>query len=78
MREFIENNKPLLRKQFRLKSEKHDVITGEINKISLSSDDSKRISPIDAVDTYTHGMSKDIIWKKEKIKQLSIINQHKK
>ena len=33
-REFIEKNKSLLTKQLRFKSEKHDVFTEEINKIS--------------------------------------------
>ena len=69
-RVFIENNKLLLRKQLGLKSEKHDVFTEEINKISLSYNDDERISSIDALETYPHGMSKDILSKREKIKQL--------
>ena len=77
-REFIENNKSLLRKQLKFKSQKHDVFTEEINKISLSSNDDNRILWIDAVETYPHGMSEDIIWKEEKITQLNIIKKYKK
>ena len=77
-REFIENNKSLLRKQLTFKSQKHDVFTEEINKISLSSNDDNRISSIHAVETYPHGISEDIIWKEEKITQLNIIKKYKK
>ena len=45
----------------------------EINKISLSSYDDKRVQSIDSIETYPHEIFKDIIWKKEKIKQLNKI-----
>ena len=31
---------------------------------------------IDSIETYAHGMSKDLICKKEKIKRISIIKQY--
>ena len=51
----------------------HHVFTEEINKIALSSDDDKRIQSINSIETYAYGMSKDLVCKKEKIKQLSLI-----
>ena len=31
---------------------------------------------IDSIETYAHGMSKDLIYKREKIKDISIIKQY--
>ena len=45
----------------------------EINKISLSSYDDKRVQSIDSIETYPNEIFKDIICKKEKIKQLNKI-----
>ena len=52
-----------------------NVFTEEINKISLGSNDDKRIQSVDSIETYAHGMSKDLIWKKEKIKRINIIKR---
>ena len=38
-KEFIKDNKLILKTQQRFKSERHNVFTEEINKIVLSSDD---------------------------------------
>ena len=38
---FIRNNKSILKTQQRFKSEKHNVLTEEINKTALSSNDDK-------------------------------------
>ena len=54
----------LLKPQRRFKSERHNVLTQEINKIVLSSDDYKIIQSIDSFETYSHGMSKDLIRKR--------------
>ena len=59
-KEFI-NNKLLLKSQQRFKCERHNVFAEEINKIALSSNDDERIQSIDFIDTYVHGMSKDLI-----------------
>ena len=69
---FIEKNKVVLKTQQRLKSERHNVFT---EKISLGSNDHKRIQSVDSIETYAHGMSKDLIWKKEKIKRINIIKR---
>ena len=58
--------------QQRFKNEQHHIFTEEIKK-----DDDKRVYSIDSVETYPYGMSKDIIWKKEKIKRINIIRKYK-
>ena len=50
-KEFINNNKLILKTQQRYRSEKHNVFPGEINKITLSSNDDKRIQSIDSIET---------------------------
>ena len=59
----------------RFKSERHNAFTEEINKIALSSNDDKTMQSIDSMETYPHGMIKNLIRKKEKIKRVSIIKQ---
>ena len=53
------------------------MYTEEINKISLSSDDVKRMQSIDLIETYAYGMNKDLICKKEELKCKNIIKQYK-
>ena len=43
LKEFIKNNKLMLKTQNRFKSERQNVFTEEIKKIPLSSNDDKRI-----------------------------------
>ena len=76
-KEFIIKNRLMLKTQQRLKSEKHNVFIEEINKIALSSNDDKIIQSIDSVETYAYRLSKYLIWKREKIKRINIIKQHK-
>ena len=38
----------------------------EINKIALGLNYDKTVKSIDSIEIYAHGMSKDLIWKKEK------------
>ena len=47
-KEFIKNNKSILKIQQRFKSESNNVFTEEINKIALSSNDDKRMQSIDS------------------------------
>ena len=67
-KEFIKNNKLILKTQQRLKSEKHYVFTEEINKIALSSNDDKRLQSIDLIETYAYRTSKDLVSEKEEIR----------
>ena len=55
------------------RSEKHNVFKEEINKIAFSSNDDKRIQPIDLIGTYALGTSKDLVCTKEEFKCNNII-----
>ena len=57
----ISNNKLILKTQQRFKSEKHNVFTGEINKIALSSNDNKKVQSIDSIETFAYGTRKDLV-----------------
>ena len=48
-KEFTKNNKSTLKTQERLKSERHDVFTEEIDKIALSSNNDKNMQSIDLI-----------------------------
>ena len=76
-KEFIKNNKLILKIQQRFRSERHNVFTEEVNKIALSANDDKRIQSIDSIETYAYGASKKLICKKEESKCNNIIKQHK-
>ena len=45
-KEFIKNNKLILKSKQRFRSEKHNVFTEKVNKIALSAKDDKRIESI--------------------------------
>ena len=49
------NDKIILRSQQRFGSDHHRVYTEEVNRISLSSNDDKRIQTYDKITTYLHG-----------------------
>ena len=57
----LKNKKLMSKKQQRFKSKKHNVFTKEINKVALSSEDDKRTQPIESIETYPHGTSKEKI-----------------
>ena len=72
-KEYIKNNKWILKTQGRFKSERHGVFTEEINKIALSSNDDKRIQSINSIETYAYVTGKDLVSEKEEIKCINII-----
>ena len=74
LKEFVKN-KTILKTQQRFKSERHNVFTEVINKISLRANDDKIIQSIDSAETYAYGTSEDIIHAKGKIKRYSIIQK---
>ena len=67
----------ILKAQQRFKSERHNVLIAEFNKIALSLNDEKRMQLIDSIETYAYGMSTDLVSEKEEIKCNSIIKQYK-
>ena len=77
-KEFIKNNKSILKIQQRLKNKRHNVITEEVNKIALSSNDDKRMQSIDSTETYEYITSNDLVSDKEEIKCNNLIKRYKK
>ena len=67
------NNIPVLRSQEVFKSEHHDVYTLKLNKITLSSNDDKRLQTYDKITTYPYASSVGKVCKTEllnKVKQI--------
>ena len=67
-KEFTKSNKSILKIQQSFKSERYNVYTEEINKISLSSNDDKIMQSIDPIETYAYVTVKDLVSEKEEIK----------
>ena len=57
-KEFIRDNKLILKIQQIFKSENHNVVNEESNKTAWSSNDDKRIQSIDSIETYAYRTSK--------------------
>ena len=55
------NNKTVYRSQERFKSHYHDVYTGEVNKIALSSSDDKRLQTPNKITTYPYGRNEIVM-----------------
>ena len=55
------NDKTILRSQQRFKSYHHKMYTEEVNKITLSSDDNKRLQKYDRVTTYPYGTTNEML-----------------
>ena len=51
----FDNEPIMLKSQQRFKSENHEVYTENINKITLSSNDDKRIVALDGITSYPYG-----------------------
>ena len=64
------NNKIILKSQQKFKSNCDNVYTEQINKITLSSNDDKRLQTFDKITTYPYGTNAFKVWESE---MLSII-----
>ena len=73
----INCKKVILKTQRRFKNERHNVFIEEINRMDLSSNDDKRMQLVNSIETCAYGMSKDLIWKNEKLKRITIIKNYK-
>ena len=51
----LSNNEAVIKSQHRFRSDHHQVYTEEVNKITLSSNDDKRIETFDRITTYPYG-----------------------
>ena len=74
IKEFIKNNKSILKIQQRFKSERHYVFAEEINKTFLSSN----VDIIDSIETYAYRTSKVLVSDKEEIKYNNTIKRYRK
>ena len=54
-KDFLFNDKIILKSQQRFKSNHHNVYTEEVNKIALSSNDDKRLQTSYRIKTYLYG-----------------------
>ena len=75
--EFTKNNKSILKLQQRFRNKIHDAFSEQVNKITLSANDDKRIQLMDSIEPYTYGTSIDLVSKKEEIKCNNSIKQYK-
>ena len=62
------DNKILLKSQQSFKCDYHEVYTEEINKISLSSNDDKRLQTYDRTKTYPYGTNSFKVCESEMLK----------
>ena len=62
----------MLKSQQRLKSERHDVCTGEVNKIALSRNGDKRLQTFDRITSCPYGTSAGKVCKTELLSKVNI------
>ena len=67
----------MLETKQKFKGERHNIFTGEINKITLSSNDDKRMQSIDSAETYAYGPSENLVSEKEENKFNNVIKRQK-
>ena len=67
-KEFIKNNRLILKLQLRFRSEKHNVFTEEVNRIALNANDEKRLKSIDSTERFAYEVSKDLVVKRRRVK----------
>ena len=56
-----------LKLQQGFRTEKNNIITEDVNKIALRTNDDRKIESIDSTETYAYGMSKTQYVKKNKL-----------
>ena len=66
------NNEIILNSQQRFNSKRHDVYIEEINKITLSSNDDKRLHTFDRITSYPYGASAGKVCKTELLRKVNI------
>ena len=66
------NNEIILKSQQLFKSERHNVYTQEINKITLSSNDDIRLQTYNRITSYSYGTSAGKVCKKDMLSKVNI------
>ena len=76
-KEFIKNNRLILKSQQIFRRKNHNVFTEEANKIALRANDDKRMQSIDSIETYAYETNKEITHTKQYTKCNNMIKQYK-
>ena len=71
-KDFLLNNKTVLKSQERFKSERHDLYTEEVNKIAISSNDDKILQTFDRITSYPYGTIAAKVCKTELLNKIYI------
>ena len=66
------NNKTILKSQLRFKSDHHNVYKEEVNKITLNSNDDKRLQTFDRVTTYLYGTNAFKVCESEMLSKIHV------
>ena len=67
-KEFIKNNRLILKSLQKFRVEKHNVFTEEVNKIALTDNDDKGMQSIYSIETYTYEINEEKIHTKKKLR----------
>ena len=71
-KDWLLNNKTILKSQLRFKSDHDDMYTEEVNKIALNSNDDKRLETYDRVTTYPYGTNAFKVWERDMLSKISV------
>ena len=67
-KEFIKNNRLILKSLQKFRVEKHNVFTEEVNKIALTDNDDKGMQSIYSIEIYTYEIKEEKIHTKKKLR----------
>ena len=67
-KEFIKNNRLILKSLQKFRAEKHNVFTEEVNKIALTDNDDKGMQSIYSIEIYTYEINEEKIHTKKKLR----------
>ena len=71
-KDWLFNNKTILKSQLRFKSDHDDMYTEEVNKIALNSNDDKRLETYDRFTTYPYGTNAFKVWERDMLSKISV------
>ena len=66
------NNKTILKSQLRFKSDHHDVYIEDVNRITLNSNNDKRLQTFDRVTTYPYGTNAFKVCESEMLSKIHV------
>ena len=69
-KDWLFNDKTIVKSQQRFESDYHNVYTEQINKVALSSNDDKRLQTFDKIITYPYGTNAFTVWESEMLSKI--------